>query len=437
MGRTTQSTSQGTSRTAKAVAVCLALVVAGALPLLSGCSEKETFTPTIVDGLKTDGLFRSDTLYTSDDQALETAASSGARAGYPKSSRKLVVCNWRGRAARCHLWFSELPESTVTVIRADLFLYATRIQSIPSDAQYEIYALTDTLEDDSLRWSDLDAVLGPKVADFSLEADPSGTIASDSVVLDVTSLVASWVGRETDNCGIAVRLADETASEAIAEFASREDATTRTNDNDTTFYVRPALRIRYVAATSLAARELAFAAADTSYALALCTQDTFVDSLLVPLSDTLLVCSNGFPSRTYLKFDLSEIPVEASVIKSTLRLVPDLTASSFDALTISCHALVDTFSDFETEYGVKGAGTTALTYDSLDATSSIDMNITALVQNVVSGLVKDYGFVIRTSDETADLDFIVFTSTRDGDPDRAPRLEIEYVLPPLPSYRRD
>jgi hypothetical protein len=325
------------------------------------------------------------------------------------------------------LWFSELPESSSTIIRADLFLYATRIQSASPAAQYEICALADTVHDDSLSWADLEAAIGPRVAEFALEADPTGAVASDSVVLDVTGLVSSWVRRETANCGIAIKLIEEAASEAMAEFASREDASTRTISGDTTFLVRPALRISYVRPEET----------DTSHALALSTNDTFVDSLLVPLPDTLLACSNGFPSRTYLKFDLSQIPVAATVIRSTLRLVPDLETSSFDVTTVACHALVETFAGFETEHGIKGAGTTALTYDSLEVASSVNMDVTALVQNIVSGLVANYGFVIRTPDETVDLDFIIFESTRDGDPDRAPRLEVQYAVPPLPSYRRD
>lgn len=418
-------TGQGTSHTARTISACVALAIAATLCLLSACSEKQELAPYIYGGLGTDSLFKSD----ASSLVLETSLSPGTRAASPQKSRRLVVCNWRGRSARCHLWFSQLPETTATVIRADLFLYATRIQGNSLADEYEIYALADTLDEDSLTWADLDAGLssGKKVAAFALAGGTPGSMASDSVVLDLTDLVSSWVGRETDNCGIAIKLADEIASEAIAEFASREDASTRTIADDTTFYVRPALRISYVKPEET----------DTSYALALCTNDTFVDSLLVPLPDTLLACSNGFPSRTYLKFDLSEIPGQASVIRSAITLVPDLEASSFDVMTIACHALLDSFSNFDTPYGVKGAGTTTLTCDSLSVASPICMDVTTLVQNIVAGLVTNYGFLIKTTDETVDLDFLIFSSTRTGNPNLAPHLAVLYTIPAPPRYRRD
>jgi hypothetical protein len=106
-------------------------------------------------------------------------------------------------------------------------------------------------------------------------------------------------------------------------------------------------------------------------------------------------------------------------------------------ITVSCHALLEDFSGFETEFGAKGAGTTTLTYDSLQVEPSIAMDVTALVQPIVSNLVTNRGFVIMTSDETVDLDFVVFASTRDRDTDSAPRLTLMYTVPPPPSYRRD
>lgn len=417
----------------KAVLLCLALAAGGVLCSLSGCSEKESFTPYTYGGLGTDSLFRSDT----SSLVLETSASLGTTETIVRGSRRLVVCNWRGRLARCHLWFSELPDSPATVIRADLFLYATRIQSNSSVDEYEVYALADTLDYDSLSWAAFDTSLqsSTKVTSFSLAGDPSGLIASDSIVIDLTELVSSWVEKETDNCGIAIKLADETVFESIAEFASREDPTTRTTANDTSFYVRPALRISYVAPTSGVARQAPVA--DTSYAIALSTQDMFLASLLMPLDDSLLACSNGFPSRTYLKFDIPKVP-GATVIKSTLTLVPDLAASSFDVMTVACHALVDTFAGFDsTEFGIKGTGAMTLTYDSLEVAAPITMDVTALVRVLVPSLVENNGFLVKSTDETTDLDFVIFASSRDGDPGLSPRLEICYKLPSSPRYRRD
>ena len=405
-------------------AFCLAALLAAGTWLLPGCSEKASFTPEISDGLGTDSLFHSVTLM----PILQTAASTEARAGAPYESGRLVVCNWRGRMARSFLRFSELPDSTVTVIKADLFLYATRIQSASGSDIYEVHALEETPNDRTVSWDTLEAYLGPQIASFSLTPDGPDTIRADSVVLDVTETVASWVSKETANTGIAIKRDNETGSESIVEFASREDGTTRTVSGDSaSFFVRPVLRISYVDSSG----------ADTSFVQALSTHDTFVDTLLVPLPDTLIACSNGFPTRTYLKFDIeSAVPRQASVIMSELKLSVDLSASSFDSLSVIACALTEPFEGFTTEFGAVGTGIKLLTFHAIRETPSFSMNVTALVQPIVSQLVTNNGLLIKSTAESADLDFVVFASTAEGG-GAPPRLEIRYTLPAPPGYERN
>lgn len=403
-------------------AFCLAALLAACTWLLPGCSEKASFTPEISGGLGTDSLFHSVTL----EPVLQTAASKGARAGASDESGRLVVCNWRGRMARSFLRFSELPDSTVTVIKADLFLYATRIQSASVSDIYEIHALEQTPNDKTVSWDSLETYMGPQIASFSLSPDGPDTIRADSVVLDVTEVVASWVRKETVNTGIAIKRENETGSESIVEFASREDQTTRTVDS-ASFFVRPVLRISYVDSSG----------ADTSFVQALSTHDTLVDTLLTALPDTLLACSNGFPTRTYLEFDISSaVPKQATVIRSDLRLSVDLNASSFDSMSVIAFALTEPFEGFQTEFGAVGTGQKLLTFHSIRETPIFSMNVTALVQPIVSRLVTNNGLLIKSTAESADLDFVVFASTAAAG-GVAPRLEIRYTLPPPPGYERN
>jgi len=403
-------------------ALCLAAVVAVALWSLPGCSEKASFSPEITDGLGTDALFRSIIL----DPVLETAASSGGHAGAPNESGRLVVCNWRGRMARAFLRFSDLPESTVTVIKADLFLYATRIQSVSLSDVYEIHALEQTPNDKTVNWDSLESYMGPQVASFSLASAGPDSIPTDSVVVDLTETVASWVSKETVNTGIAIKRENETGSESIVEFASREDQTTRSVDS-TDFFVRPVLRISYIDSVG----------ADTSFVQALSTHDTFVDTLLVPLPDTLLACSNGFPTRTYLRFDIPDsVPRQATVITSTLKMSVDLAASSFDSMSVIAHAMVEPFDGFTTDFGAVGTGTKLLTFHAIKETPIFSMNVAALIQPLVSRLATNNGIMIRSVAESADLDFVVFAS-RAGTGIAAPQLEIRYSVPPPPRYEGD
>jgi hypothetical protein len=62
------------------------------------------------------------------------------------------------------------------------------------------------------------------------------------------------------------------------------------------------------------------------------------------------------------------------------------------------------------------------------------MDITPLIQPLVARKESSYGLVIKSVDETADIDFVRFFSSMAADTLVRPRLEIEYVLPPDPSY---
>jgi hypothetical protein len=415
----------------KIALLCLGTLIVGLAALLGGCSEKESFSPALVDGLGSDTLYKSIEL----SPVEEVCGAGGASAGNPYESKRLVVCKWRGYQSMCFLRFSDLPDTTVEILDATLFLYATRVQSATPDNTFGIYTLADSLADTTVAWGTL-PTLDDKVATFSLGSPDPSTIAVDSVLIDIKSLVLSWMREERDNYGLAVKLEDDSPGEAILEFASREDATTRdvvADDDTTDFYVRPAIRVVYAydASTTSLALAAAPAATDTSYLQALATEDTFAHTLLTPFPDTLLVCANGFPSRTFLRFDLSGVPPEASVIRAQLNLTLDMAASSFDSMTVICFGLVEPISGYTTSHGAAGSGSTTLSYASKRNDPDIAMDVTPLVQPQVSRKVSNYGLVVRSTNEKIDLDFAVIASSR-GDSADAPRLEVQYLVPPAP-----
>lgn len=426
---------QGRRRVAVALAGAagLAAAILAVLMLVPGCSEKESFSPDLLGGLGSDTLYKAIVLPTVE----EVTAAAGNSSGNPYASKRLVVCDWRGHRSMCFLRFSELPDTTVEILEATLFLYATRVQSAAQEGRLGIYTLADSLADTTVTWATLPG-LDQLVSAFSLSSPDPETIAADSVTVDVTSLVISWVRQERENLGLAVKIEDDSPGEAIVEFASREDPGKRNvvaGEDTADFYVRPAIRIVYAdtssaarAAEALPSGHLAAAQADTSYLQALSTADTFAHTLLAPLPDTLLACANGFPSRTFLRFDLAAIPQEATVIRAQLDLTIDIPASSFDSMAVVCHGLVEPYEGFVTSYGAAGSGSTILSYADKRDDPQIVADITPLVQPWVSRKVTNYGIVVRSTNEKADLDYVVFTSTRGGSTE-APRLEIQYVVP--------
>jgi len=400
--------------------VCLAALAAAALWLLPGCSQKEQFSPYLEGGLGTDSLFADTTL----TAVVERSATSAKCAGDASSSRRLVVANWSGYAARTFLNFSLYPDTSLDVTSAKLFLYVTRVEGDVGPATFGLYPLTDSLVQTGLRWANMPAA-GDQILSFGLQAEPE-----DSLVLDVTATVSAWAKGTSTNRGFMIRCLDEFApTERVVEFASRDDPSTRDliGADSTTINIWPVLRVVSVDSTD-----------STEFTQLVAAVDTFADTLTAARSDTVLRVANGFPSRTFIKFDFSGIPREATVTRAVLKLAADMTASSFDSMAVICHAVLDTASGFGASYGTTGSGKKVLTRAAMASDPSFAMEVTPLIQPQVSRFVKaNYGLVVKSADETADLDFVVLVPTRAGQPDLAPRLEIHYVLPPRPWYWRD
>jgi len=400
---------------------CLAAVAASLAWLGSGCSQKEQFSPYLEGGLGTDSLFGDTTLVA----VAEHSAASTQSAGDASASRRLVVANWNGYAARTFLNFSLFPDTSLTITSARLFLYYTRVEGDVQPAPFGLYALADSLVQLGLRWGNMPAA-GDEIMPFGLGTEPE-----DSVVLDVTETVAAWAKGTSTNRGFMIKCLDEfSPDQRIVEFASSEEPFARKlieGSDTTTIKIVPVLRVVSVDSTD-----------STEFTQLTAAIDTFADTLTTARSESVLTVANGFPSRTFLKFDFSLLPREATVIRAVLRLSADTTASSLDSMSVICHAVLDTVSGFGASYGATGSGTTLLTRHKLANDPSFAMDVTPLVQPQVSQLVKvNYGLLVKSADEVADLDYVVLVPRSSGRSELAPKLEVHYVVPPRPWYRRE
>jgi hypothetical protein len=325
------------------------------------------------------------------------------------------------------LRFTALPESTVEITRASLFLYATRVESEGGAREFGIYTLASALNETTLTWV-ARPDLASRVAVFSLGSSDPDTMLADSVIVDLTSLVSGWVSAQDSNFGLAITLEDGGGPEVIAEFATAQDPTTRerATDSDTTnFQVWPHLKIDYIVDS------------DTSYIEALATQDVFAASLEAPLPGNMLACGNGFPTRAFVAFDLADVPREASVARAEIKLNVDLASSSFNEITVACYGLVSPIGGFKTAHGSTYIDSEVMADSSVKSDPAFSFDVTVPVQALVSKQVENYGFVFESLGEDADLDFVVFQSAMGGRPDLAPRLEVYYTLPPAPRYEKD
>jgi hypothetical protein len=211
------------------------------------------------------------------------------------------------------------------------------------------------------------------------------------------------------------------APQAIAEFGTKE-VLLKVVDDSTIYDFRPALRFAYVDTGG-----------EEQRAIAISSEDVFADTLVTPFPpDTLSVlCGNGFASRGFVKFDLSDIPDGSTLARSILVLSPDLERSSFDSMGVECHAVLDaTWSGYETNIGGLGAGLATLIPGELSAGEKIEMDVTPILQDVIAGTQSNHGLALKSPDERFDLDFVRFFSHSYPDTDLVPLLRVDYVLPP-------
>jgi hypothetical protein len=404
----------------RAVSACLTLLLI--LACLSGCSKEAAFYSDELPGSE---RFRDTTLVA----VASDWASSDHSMGSRQLTKRLVVGAWRNYKARAFIGFSSLPDSGAEILSATLYLHAARAEGNVVGTDVTISALTDTVDQSYIFWDDLPSYS----AEHSVIHRPPAE-SLHSWVVPVTGIVSSWVSKEMPNLGLVVKLEDEEPSggDVIVEIASRETPPKETTEDDVTTTIdhRPALTIAYidVEADSVDTLKLTSAA------------DVFVDTLTAPFpADTQgLLCSNGVRSRCLVAFDVGCVPLEATVTKATLKLTPNLEESSFDSMSVKCHAALDPgWRGDSTVIGVTGLGSQLLEIEDLVQGNTIDMVITGLIQPLVSKKQTAYGLVVKSIDEAADIDFVRFFSSSADCTLWRPRLKIDYLVPPEAWYEEE
>ncbi len=392
---------------------CLSLIII--LGGYTGCSQEAAFTPPV--DMRTSERFRS-TTYTAIDSDW---SNSGESAGPGYLSERFVVCNWEGYLSRGFIRFTAFPDTEVTVDSVLLYLYVTRIEGDAGAVTFDVHTLTDTLVQKEIYWGTMPGISALPVASFSAPLE-----SGDSVFVDITELAEAWRFDEEVNYGLAIKLDENPgAPQAIAEFGTKE-VLLKVVDDSTIYDFRPALRFAYVDTGG-----------NDQHAIAITSEDVFADTLVTPFPpDTLSVlCGNGFASRGFVKFDLSDIPDGSTLARSILVISPDLEQSSFDSMGVQCHAMLDaTWSGYDTAIGGSGAGLSTLIPGELSGGEKVEMDITAILQDVIAGEKPNYGLALKSPNERFDLDFVRFFSHSYPDTDLVPLLRVDYVLPPeLPS----
>jgi hypothetical protein len=168
---------------------------------------------------------------------------------------------------------------------------------------------------------------------------------------------------------------------------------------------------------------------------------TFTATVATTLIDTLpntirsgdLLIGPGVALRTWMRFRVDSIPEAATIARAELEFRPDVEYRRSDSLPIAAHGLVQSFAD-KGAYALYDPLAAASLYyvPASDTDSIIHMDIRGLVQSWTSNRdstgrdTANYGLLIMAEPEWSEPFRIRVPRTGPG----APRLTIEYVMPP-------
>ncbi|MCX6843102.1 MAG: DNRLRE domain-containing protein [candidate division WOR-3 bacterium] len=147
-----------------------------------------------------------------------------------------------------------------------------------------------------------------------------------------------------------------------------------------------------------------------------------------------LLVGSGVAFRTWLWFNIDSIPTEATIARADLKFRPEVKYHRSDTIILGVHRLTDSYAE-------KGANArfeelpidTASYFVPADSDTVVTIDIRSLVQlwTSRSDTLRNYGLLIEAAPEWSPL--FRLRIPRSGD--YAPRLEIQYVLPPEDRFR--
>ena len=317
----------------------------------------------------------------------------------------LYVGQNKGLQTQILLLFASLPDSGVV----DSVILSHSFTGIIGSAQGSLIPTVHTIngewDETEVTWEsfNMSNLLGNEVTTQVLYAD------TDSVSYMLPQdLVQSWMDTSiSENYGLHLSYSIPDTG-FIMQFYSKEAPLEWTSVPQLTIYVtRDSIQSIY-----------------TKYP----TADAFIATVPYdPTSDRLYI-ADGAPLRSLLFFDMDSIPENATVNRALLTLYNDTTlsfpdhSSYFEFVAFIC---TDTtwWSSFETF-----AFDSSLSFAGSVQDDSAVINLTFYVQNWIIGVKENHGIILMGKNERSDLMRRAFYSRID--PQKKPRLEIIYSLPP-------
>jgi hypothetical protein len=152
---------------------------------------------------------------------------------------------------------------------------------------------------------------------------------------------------------------------------------------------------------------------------------------LSAVADRITV-GKGFASRSLLKADVSEIPVDATINRARLILRVDPDQSVYDSLEVGAHLVSGVWDSSRTLSAELSSGTGWV----IPGVDSAEIETTRLVQLWTAELVQNDGFLLKPVGEVEGIDFVRFLWPQIPNSVGSPVLVVEYSVPPPEWYRQ-
>jgi hypothetical protein len=237
----------------------------------------------------------------------------------------------------------------------------------------------------------------------------SGTILGDSAIFDFRYVEFDSTLRATiRDCGIGI-FPQDTGIVAIYSGASTTTA--------------PRLRVTYTNKGKQTQR-IINDIADAS----------LIDTVATGSLPFDLLVGSGVAFRTWLSFDIDSIPAEATIARADLKFRPETKYRRTGTIVLGASRLTESYAERGANArseSLPSAYSTYLVPADSDTAVTIDIRSTVQLWTSRSDTLHNYGLLITASPEWSEL--FRLRIPRSG-PD-APRLEIQYVLPPEDRFR--
>ena len=245
--------------------------------------------------------------------------------------------------------------------------------------------------------------------DFLTDTLASGSMKGDSAMFDFRYVGLDSTHKATiRNCGIGIFPQD---TGIVAIYSGSTTATA------------PRLRVTYTNKGKRTTRVINDVA-DAS----------LIDTVATRSQPLDLLVGSGVAFRTWFHFDIDSIPAEATIARADLKFKPETKYRRTDTITIGASRLKESFTQKGANARYESLPSSYATYVvPADSDSAVTIDIRSLVQlwTSRSDTIPNYGLLITSSPEWTKLFRLRIPRSGPG----APRVEIQYVLPPEDRFR--